>query len=71
MTENERLTELEIRLAYQEDILNALDQVVSHQTEQIDRLERINRELYARLADVLDGQKKTFTAEDNQPPPHY
>lgn len=70
MTDNERLTELEMRLAYQEDILNALDQVVSRQTEQIDRLERMNRELYARVRDVLDGQKDNKGA-DEQPPPHY
>ncbi|KJS05378.1 MAG: hypothetical protein VR73_12270 [Gammaproteobacteria bacterium BRH_c0] len=70
MTDNERLMELEVRLAYQEDILNALDQVVSRQTEQIDRLERMNRELYARVRDVLDGQKDN-KGGDEQPPPHY
>lgn len=70
MTENERLTELEVRLAYQEDTLNALDQVVSRQMEQIERLERMNRELYARIGDLL-GEQKDNRQGDELPPPHY
>ena len=70
MTDNDRLMELEVRLAYQEDILNALDKVVSRQTEQIDRLERMNRELYTRIRDAMDGQRDNKDG-DEQPPPHY
>ena len=70
MTDSERITELEVRLAYQEDILDALDQVVSRQGERIDLLERMNRELYARLTEILDDHKGAKPG-DEPPPPHY
>lgn len=70
MADDERLMELEIRLAYQEDMLNALDQVVSRQAEQIDRLEGMNRELYARFQQFVDGQSDG-RVENEPPPPHY
>jgi len=70
MVDDERLMELEVRLAYQEDMLNALNQVVSRQAEQIDRLEGMNRELYARFRQLVDGQS-IGKIEDEPPPPHY
>jgi len=70
MPDNDRLIDLEVRLAYLEDTLNALDQVVSRQAEQITLLERVNRELYNRLQEVQAGQKSDSAGEE-PPPPHY
>ncbi|HLS97708.1 MAG: SlyX family protein [Porticoccaceae bacterium] len=70
MMDSERITELEVRLAYQEDTLNALNGVVSRQGERIELLERMNRELYARLMDILDDHKGAKPG-DEPPPPHY
>jgi len=67
---NSRLIDLEVRFAYLEDTLNALDQVVSRQAEQIALLEQINRELYSRLQELQAGQKSNST-EKEPPPPHY
>jgi len=67
---NSRLIDLEVRFAYLEDTLNALDQVVSRQAEQIALLEQINRELYSRLQELQAGQKSS-SAEKELPPPHY
>jgi SlyX protein len=47
----DRLEILETRLAYQDQTVEALNEVVTRQQDQIDRLER---ELQA-LRDVLDG----------------
>jgi len=70
MPDNDRLIDLEIRLTYLEDSLNALDQVVSRQAEQIALLEQINRELYSRMQELQAGQKSN-SAEEEPPPPHY
>lgn len=70
MSDSDRLIDLEVRLAYLEDTLNSLDQVVGRQGEQIALLERVNRELYSRIQDVQAGQKGDPDGEE-PPPPHY
>lgn len=70
MYDSDRLIDLEVRLAYLEDTLNALDHVVTRQAEQIALLEQMNRELYSRLQDIQAGQKAD-TITDEPPPPHY
>ncbi len=70
MSDSDRLTDLEIRIAYLEDTLNALDGVVSRQTENINLLERMNQELYRRLLELeVDG--KDSRPGEEPPPPHY
>lgn len=68
MTE-ERLIELEIKLAYQEDLLQTLNLIVTQQQKQISQLEETCRLLHDRLKNL------SFAGEvdqaDNQPPPHY
>jgi len=36
----ERLTNLEVKASFAEDLLDKLDQIIIHQQDQIDRLER-------------------------------
>ena len=65
----ERLIELEIKLAYQEDLLQTLNTIVSEQQQKIEQLDASSKLLYQRqqtLAENMDSQQ-----EDNQPPPHY
>ena len=69
MTE-ERIIELEIKAAYQDDLLQALNNIVSRQQQQIDRLEATCR--------LLNDKIKSLSAEvgktDHLPPevpPHY
>lgn len=69
MSTEQRIIDLEVRLAYQEDSLNALDQVVARQAEQITQLTEMNRELYRRLQDLLDQLDQG--PSDERPPPHY
>lgn len=63
-----RFIELEIKVAYQEDLLQALNQIVSEQQQQLDRLEASNRALHERLKNLqLDESEQAV----DQTPPHY
>ena len=70
MNDSQRLIEVEIKLAYQEDLLQALNKIVSEQQQQIQRLEKTCQLLYDRinsLADVNNAADKLV----NEIPPHY
>jgi SlyX protein len=69
MTTEERLIELEIKLAYQEDLLQELNSIVVVQQKQMGRLEETLRVLYERLKSL--SATTELDQSDNQPPPHY
>lgn len=64
---DERLAELESRLAWQEDALEQLNTVISRQWDTIDQL--------LRRADALEDRLGELEAEEGgppvTPPPHY
>lgn len=65
-----RVTELETRLAFQDDTLQALNDVVAAQQRQIDLLEMKLAALATRqreLGESLGGGG----GQDEAPPPHY
>ncbi|MBF7729371.1 SlyX family protein [Pseudomonas sp. N040] len=63
-----RITELESRLAFQDDNLLALNDVVVAQQRSIDLLQQQMTALIRRQEELL-GQ--FGIAEDEPPPPHY
>ncbi|MCP1649379.1 SlyX family protein [Pseudomonas sp. GD04087] len=63
-----RVTDLESRLAFQDDTLQTLSDVVYEQERVIERLRLQMQALLKRLED-LQGQ--VGIAEDDAPPPHY
>ena len=65
--DEQRLIELETRLSYQEATLRDLNDVITRQQQQIDRLEQLCRLLAERSArqEIAKG-----TPED-EVPPHY
>lgn len=64
----QRFVELEIKVAYQEDLLQALNMVISKQQRQIDQLEATSRVLLERLK----GMQMQMPEENiDQTPPHY
>lgn len=65
----ERLTELEVRVAFQERTIQELNDVVTRQQQEIDRLAR---EL-ASLKDQLHTLEPSPVAnrDEETPPPHY
>jgi SlyX protein len=65
----ERIIELEIKTAYQEDLLQELNKIVSQQQQQIDRLDATCKLLNDRIQSLsIDGGSGENIEEI---PPHY
>ena len=64
----QRLTDLEIKLSYQEDLLDQLNQVVVSQQREIDLLLREVRQLRQQ---VPEGSGPTCSRASEELPPHY
>jgi len=63
-----RLTELEIKASFNEDLLDQLNQVVIRQQQQIDALTREVAQLRQQIPDVGSG---AFSRAGDDLPPHY
>ncbi|HEY8098225.1 MAG TPA: SlyX family protein [Methylobacter sp.] len=66
---DERIIELEIKAAYQEDLLQALNKIVGDQQQQIDRLEATCRMLNERIKSLSSEGSGGENIEEV--PPHY
>ncbi len=68
MTESDRIADLESRIAFQEDTLDKLNDVVSRQELEIERLTQMIRIINSQLRqlDLGNGGEDT-----NEAPPHY
>ena len=64
----ERITELEIKIAYQEDLLQALNAIVGDQQKQIIRLEETCKLLGERMKSMAEPEAINQGVEI---PPHY
>ncbi len=63
-----RITELEIKMAYQEDLLQALNDVVADQQRQLMRLEATCKVLGQRIKNMSEPEGINQGVEH---PPHY
>lgn len=63
-----RLTELETKLAFAEDLIDTLNRTVFRQQEQLDLLQEQLRVLHRRLNDALPAEPRDLRDEI---PPHY
>lgn len=70
---DERIIELEIKAAYQEDLLQTLNKIVSRQQQQIDRLEATCGVLNERIKSLSVDGRRSEGADGNghEIPPHY
>ena len=68
MEQNQRLENIETKLAYQEQANQTLSDVIFKQQKQIDQLELICQSLIQRVKDLSESEP--IALEDN-PPPHY
>lgn len=68
MSVEARINELECRLAFQDDTLHSLNDVVVNQQRQIDRLQQ---QIAALIKRQEEQQSQFGIEEDNTPPPHY
>ncbi|HDZ56256.1 MAG TPA: SlyX family protein [Pseudomonas xinjiangensis] len=64
-----RVNELEARLAFQDDTIQALNEAVGRQELELERLRRALQLLATRQADLAASMPGE--AADDQPPPHY
>ena len=62
-----RLDDLEMRYAFQQELLESLNDVVTNQWEEIDRLSRMLEAVLERFENVEDEQPE----DPDQRPPHY
>lgn len=65
-----RITELEIRLAWQDDLLSSLNRQVAELHQLIEMQQAQLRLLYKRLQTEGEGSDKPLTIVD-EIPPHY
>lgn len=65
----DRIIELEIKTAYQEDLLQALNKIVGQQQQQIGRLEATCRMLNERIKSLSTEAGGGESVEEL--PPHY
>ncbi len=63
-----RITELEVKLAFAEDLLETLNQTVFRQQEQIDRLQHDLRALRQQMLQAQPTEERSLRDEI---PPHY
>jgi len=64
----ERLVELETRVAFQERAIQEMGDVVARQQTEIDRLTRLLKEIQDRLRGI---SAPVAERSDETPPPHY
>lgn len=64
----ERITNIEIKLAYMEDFMNQIQEVAVRQTEEIEKLKHDNKILSDKLKDVYENMEGDIP---NRKPPHY
>ena len=69
MNSEDRITELESKVAFQDDTIDTLNDVIIHQQSQIDELKKELIKLSARLQSVQEIS--TTPAQNEPPPPHY
>ena len=64
---DERIVQLEIKLAYLEDFMNKIQTIVVDQEEAIDRLKGENAAIKEKIGEMEDN----FEEIPNRRPPHY
>ena len=65
----ERIVEIEIKVARQEDLVESLNQMVYQQQRKIDELEALCSALAHRIKDMSSTDSERQPA--NEKPPHY
>lgn len=69
MTSEDRLVDIEIKIARQEDLVDALNQMVYQQQKKIDELEALCTALARHIKEMREAASERGPA--NEKPPHY
>ncbi|MEJ2360203.1 MAG: SlyX family protein [Gammaproteobacteria bacterium] len=65
----QHVTELQTQLAFQEDTIQTLNDIVTRQQAQIDKLEHEVKALLVQMQQLSDALRPS--PADEAPPPHY
>lgn len=66
---DDRFLDIETKLAYQEDLVASLNQIVSAQQRKLDELDAAYRKLVDRV--VEQSEELAALRIEDAPPPHY
>lgn len=66
--EEDRITQLEIKLAYMEDFVNQIQEVAVQQTRDIEKLKAENKLMAEKIRDLIENMEGDIP---NRKPPHY
>ena len=66
---DERLVDIETKLAHQDHLMTQLNDVITNQQEQIMKLEELCASLVERVRSIGDSMPDSASPEE--PPPHY
>ena len=66
-----RIDELESRLAFQDDLIESLNQVVSRQDHDLAMLTLRVQELSAKINEIGEAAAAATPAAESEAPPHY
>jgi SlyX protein len=66
-----RIDELESRLAFQDDVIESLNQVVSRQDHDLAMLTLRLQELSAKINEIGDAAAAANPSSESEIPPHY
>ncbi|WP_417465705.1 SlyX family protein [Kordiimonas sp.] len=66
---SEQIADLEIRFAFMQETIDTLNETVTAQWGEIDRLKRRLEKLQAEVIELEDGGRRDGKSEP--PPPHY
>lgn len=69
--EEERLRELENRAAFQDDLIESLNDVVARQDRELTRLARRVADLESKLAEMAEAAALPVAPGGHEVPPHY
>lgn len=66
---SDEIIAMQTQLSFQEDSIQALNEVVTKQQREIDTLKKMLQLLQENLEEMTESQGEII--EDNTPPPHY
>lgn len=66
-----RITELEIKVSYQDDLLETLNDIVTQQQQHIDRLQQQLQALYQWVQSGVQSGGASVDDPRHEIPPHY
>lgn len=71
MTIEDRLVDIETKIAFQEDAVEELNKVIYQQQQKLDRLESICESLVNHIRDLRETASENQAVAANEKPPHY